>query len=1067
MRLTIEQQAAVDLRNRTVSVSAAAGAGKTRVLVERLMGYVTDPVNPRHIDEFLTVTYTRAAAGELRARIFARLRELLEDEPDNAHLRQQLTRVYTARIGTLDSYCREIILQNAAAAGLPNGYRSGDEAELELLRARVLEDTLDALYERAEGDPSDPFHICADTYGDERGDWVTGNLILHIWEKTRPHADPMGWLTKKTEEFPSGEWREILFGQALCIAEAFQAAYTRIRDAGAYEITLRQDLADLEKLIESLGEGDWDKTSALLETYGFSRLKSLPGGEVPPPDGEMFKSLREGWKKALRDKIRILIYGTVEEHLQDAEKLKPLLAGLCDAVCEYDKALMTEKLRLAVLEFSDVQRIALELLEGCMPAPFAEILVDEFQDINPLQDAIITALSRDGENVFYVGDARQSIYRFQMAEPGIFIEKLEKTQNRVLLTKNFRSAAPILDAVNLVFSRIDCPEMGVLREENYLISGHGGTETDAPVELLIPGEDVLEAEAVARRLRGLIESGEAVAEDCVILMRSPKSRVSEYRAALEREGLGCSVPSGDGYFERPEILTMLSLLEVADNARLDVPLISVLRSPVVGCTPDGLAELRSLAEGPLCGCLHLSSEPKIIEFLKLFENWRVLAAELPPYALAARMMADSSLPQKVSAAACENLLLFPEILREYRGDLRGLSDWAAAGHGERKGNNVGGGVRILSIHASKGLEFPIVVVAGLSKKINLQDTRARLLTHPRAGLGAKVWDGASEVFTPFYRAVQAVMDGETRAEELRLLYVAMTRAEKRLILSAAEVPEGDPLQMLTRGDLILNSAVSSWLLKVRGETWMQPPPAKAAPASIEGGLSCPPPGKGAAPHSRGLPWTYPYAEAVDTPSKMTATGLKGRYPDQQAQDDAGEFRSFPTAKLNASERGTATHLFLQFADFSRCSDVTGVDAEAARLRTQKKLTADQSEAVDAEAVAAFFLSERGKTLSSAKGLCREQKFSLLVQNGDLPGLTLPKGEKVLLQGVIDCFYETEDGMVLLDFKTDRVQPGAEETRAGRYRPQMEAYAYALAAITGKPVIESVLVFLSTGREVVV
>ena len=1069
MRLTKEQLDAVNLRNRTVLVSAAAGAGKTRVLVERLMGYVTDPVQPRHIDEFLVVTYTRAAAGELRGRIFAALRERLEETPDSEHLREQLARVYTARIGTLDAYCREIILENAAEAGLPSGYRAGDAAEMDILRARVLDETLDLLYERAENDPGDLFRLCADTYGDERGDRVLGDLILHIWQKTRCHADPMGWLKEKTASFPGGDWQAVLFDQALCIAETFRHEYTQTAGGSAWQ----KDLADMERLIGVLRGGDWDAAAKLLEDYGFERLKS----------GEPFKDLRDRWKKALNGKIRPLIYETFDTHQKDATELRPLLEGLYGAVYAFDKALTAEKLRLSVLDFSDVQRLTLKLLADKPPARFAEILVDEVQDVNPLQDAIITALSRNGENLFYVGDTRQSIYRFQMAEPKIFQQKLDAAPCRIDLTQNFRSSKSILNAVNHLFSHIDCPEMGLLQKREFLISGNssagrGGPEEPPsfPVELLTGETAEDEPGRVARRLRGLIDSGEASADECVILMRSPKNRLPEYKTALEREGLDCAAPSGEGYFSRPEILTVLSALEAIDNARLDVPLLSVLRSPAVACVPDDLAVLRSLADGPLCECLPLSEDPKIAAFAALFRTWRGIAADLPPYALAARVMADAALPRKVSPAACENLLLLPEILREYHGELRGLPDWLRRQNGFA-GNAESGGVRILSIHSAKGLEFPVVVVAGLSKRLNLQDQHARLLAHPRLGLGVKRREPYGETPTPFYRAVQAVMDGETRAEELRLLYVAMTRAERRLILSCGPLPEGEPARRVTKGDLILHTNVAAWLLKARDPDWAVVDAMETIESGVPGtvaarGASHP----AAAPDASPVPdWAYPYAEAVDTPSKMTATGLKGRYPDEQAHEDAAGFAGgdapqsappgAPFTGLNASERGTATHLFLQFADFAKCAAPGGTAAEKARLLAAQLLTAEQAGAVDTESLSAFFQTPRGKTLLTAEGLRREQKFSLLAGNGDVPGLSLPEGEKVLLQGVIDCCYETPDGMVLLDFKTDRVGKGEEERRAGRYRPQIEAYAAALAAITGRPVRERVLVFLATGREV--
>jgi ATP-dependent helicase/nuclease subunit A len=1048
MKTTAEQQQAIDLRNKTVLVSAAAGAGKTRVLVERLMGYVAHPEQPRHIDEFLIITYTRAAAGELRGRIFSRLRELSDSDPENSHLREQLTRVYTAKIGTLDAYCREIILENAVPAGLPNGYRVGDSAEMELLRARILDETLDELYERAEGDPTHFFHPCAETYGDERGDYILGALILHIWQKTRCHKDPMGWLAEKCAAFPGTEWQPLLLDQALCIAETFHQDYIRT-DGGS---TGEKDLLELEKLLSVLRGGDWDTAALFVEGYGFERLSS--------GCSDAFKDLRNRWKHALTHKIKQLVFESAETHRKDASALKPLLMGLADAVRLFDENLMSEKLRLAVLDFTDAERIALNLLEDKPPARFTEILVDEVQDINPLQDAIVTALSRDSENLFYVGDTRQSIYRFQMAEPEIFSKKLQTAPNKILLTKNFRSRKAILDAVNHVFSRIDCPEMGMLKENEFLISG-SEEKDNSPVELLIAGEDGGEPERVARRLRQLINSGEASAGDCVVLMRSPKARLQAYKNALEAEGLTCATPSGGGYFDRPEIQTVISALEAIDNARNDIAFLSVLRSPAVACTPDELAELRLLAPGPLCDCLQLSSTPKIAAFFSLFQTWRALAADLPPYVLAARFMADCGLPRKVSPAACENLLLLPEFLREYQGCLRGAADWlrkqdrsipAAAG-------TPANGVRILSIHSAKGLEFPVVVVAGLDKRLNLQDTHARLLAHPRLGLGMKKRDGGAETPTPSYRAVQAVMDGETRAEELRLLYVAMTRAEKRLILSVGKITDSQPSLTVSKGDLILQSSVAAWLLKTRSPDWSVVTAEQAqtgdVPLPRETAASVQPP----APE-----WVYPFPEAVDTPSKMTATGIKRRFPDEFTHDNAAPWQG--RSKETATQHGTAAHLFLQFADFAKCVDTSGVDSELRRLLHEKQLTQDQVLAVDIGTIVSFFSSPRGKTLIAAKGLRREQKFSLLIQNGDIPGLALPHGEKVLLQGVVDCFYQSGGGLVLLDFKTDRVKRGGEAERAERYRMQIDAYAAALQAMTGRPVTEKVLVFLSSGFEVI-
>ncbi|MDR1669384.1 MAG: UvrD-helicase domain-containing protein [Oscillospiraceae bacterium] len=1098
MNLTAQQQAAVDLRGRTVLVSAAAGAGKTRVLVERLMGYVTDPSEPRHIDEFLVITYTRAAAGELRERIAKRLRELCEQHPDDRRLREQLTRVYTAKIGTLDAFCREIILENASLAGLPSGYRIADAAEAGLLRSRVLEETLDALYERAAS--ADPFSLCAETYGDERGDRVLSELILHIWEKTRCHADPMGWLRRAAAGFLDGadSWRSILFEHALCVTETFRRDYERLapdvlsgETGGTYGVTLERDLEDIRRLVSVLERGDWDAAAAFIEGFAFEKLKTFRAGEGGlPPEAEAFKTLRERWK---REAGKLPITGRTEEHERDAASLFPLLTGLCEAVSAFDAALTEEKTRLAALDFSDVERMTLNLLladggalSERVSSRFCEILVDEAQDINPLQDAIIEALSRDGGNLFYVGDARQSIYRFQMADPSIFLKKYNRFADyagakpgepcRVSLTVNFRSEKPVLDAVNRVFSRIECPELGVLPPSAFLIARE--ERPAPPVEWLQDGERP-EAELVAGRLRELIESGEAAPGECVILLRSPKARLPEYRVALEREGLLCAAAAEEGFLSRPEIQAVLSALDVIDNARLDVSLISVLRSRMVGLSPDGLAELRVLSKGPLCECLPLSHDGKVSEFTERLKRWRVLAADLPPYALAARVMADTALPQRVSLSARENLLLLPEVLRGYAGELSGLRDWAEKTPVQKAAKSLDA-VRIMSIHASKGLEFPVVVAAGLSKPLNLQDQRARLLAHPRLGLAPKMRDAYSEYPTPAYRAVQAVIDSETRAEELRLLYVAMTRAEKRLILSGGGGNKDGGCGPVTKGDLILRPTVAEWVRPL--------PDTVSVPVQPGRGVSEDKTERGASEDapSAAFAWRYPHPEAVNTPSKMTATGLKRYFPDEHTREDAAEapvlekatvsqyrkpyFLTGGTEKapmLTAAERGTAVHLFLQFCDFSAAAAPGGVRAEAERLRGLSLLTPEQAEALDAGVIERFFRSKRGKTVLTAGGLRREQKFSLLIAPGDVPGLPLPPGETVLLQGVIDCSYETPEGLVLLDFKTDRVPPGGERERAGRYKPQMEAYAAALAAITKSPVRERVLIFLATGAEVAV
>ena len=1118
MTLTNEQRAAIDLRGRTVLVSAAAGAGKTFVLVERLMGYVLDERRPRNLDDFLLLTFTRAAAGEMRARILSRLRALLRENPSDAHLRAQQRRVYTAKICTLDAYCREILGENAALAGFPAGFRVGDEAELALLEARVLEDTLDELYEAHKDRPESPFSVCAAIYGDMRGDRALSELILSTWRKMRGNPDPSGWLDRQLESFRTFDpsWPMTVLTQALETAMPHRAALSRLLErvrstdlAEAYGPALESDIASLDGLCAAFLRS-WDAASDELENYRAERLRPARGtGEAALADE--VKAAHKRWGDTVK-KLSALICGKMDDLRGEIHAAAPVLEGLFEGVRVFDRNLRAEKLRLKALGFSDIEHAALELLApgggrgalaGRYSERFAEIMVDEYQDLSPVQNALVDALSKNGSNVFYVGDVRQAIYRFQMAEPALFLSKYNAFPSyeqappdgpcKVLLTKNFRSRPEVLDAVNHVLSRVDCPEMGPLRRENFLIAKKPPAEDYPAVELLesARGDDEsraeAEASAVARRLHVLLDSGEvSVAEgdtsrpsapgDVVILMRSPGARAPYYRAALAAVGLQCSAPDGENYFERPEIETVTALLSVIDNALDDLAMLSVLRSPLVLCTPAELAALRLLSDASLFECVRASDNQKIKDFAKKLALWRSLSAELSPFTLAARILADTRLPGLYGGAARENLLELPEILAAYKGgDLRGLKAWIAGQAEKSRRSPISGlpenAVRLMSIHKSKGLEFPVVVLADMGKRFNRDDQTARLLIHPRTGLGPKLRDEYSEYPTVAWKAVRAVIDREMLSEELRLLYVGMTRAADKLILSCGPV-DREPVPFMERGEMTAASSVADWLLPLRDPAW----PVVTAVPPVEEASSEAPETSFEKIEAEAPEFIYPFAQAIDTPSKMTATGLKGRFIDAEAGQDAPppvfekislrrpRLDAEERAGLTAAEKGSAFHLFMQFADFSKCRGMAGIEGERARLTGMGLLTREQAESVDLRSVVRFFQSETGGIMPDA-GLNRECKFSVLVSAEDMPGLSLPPGERVLLQGVVDCWFEYGGGLCVIDFKTDRIAPGGAPARAEIYRAQLEAYSAALRMMTGRPVLRRLLVFFSTGEVV--
>ena len=1110
LALTPEQNAAVTFRGGALLCSAAAGAGKTRVLVERLMGHVRDPESPAHADDFLLLTFTRAAAGEMRERILERLRALCHENPRDGHLRAQLTRVYTAKICTLDAYCREILMENAAAAGLLSGFRIGDASEMALLEETALDETLDSLYEACGDQPEAPFSLLCDAFGDVRGDTALSSLILELWRKTRCHPGPEGFLKEQPGRLETGlpGWCAALLRGALDIAAAWRGPYARMKPelerddiAAAYLRNWEEDMAGMDALARA-GAAGWDEAALFLEGYAFSRLASIKN-ERKTPACACFADLREGWKKTfarLRDKIS----GPLARHRADLEALRPLMAGLVTAAEAFDRTLRELKERRGVLDFSDVEHKTYHLLtKNGAPnalaeryaARFREIMVDEYQDINPLQNALIDALSQKGGNIFYVGDARQSIYRFQMADPSLFLQKL-KSAHTVLLRENFRSRPGILNAVNHVFARIDCPETGRLPEKAFMVSGRASQDPprSAPVEILRCRRDgdeasaSAEARAVAARLRALIDSGEARPRDCVILLRSPGPRTAYFRRALEAVGLGCAAPGGTFYFERPEIITALSALQTADNPYNDIALLSVLRSPMVGMTPGELANLRLLCpEGPLCDCLPLDGSPKARAFAEQLSRWRALAADLPPYELCARIMAETALPGRYEGAARSNLLVLPQALLGYPGaELRNFCLWLekngeTAAPGPSLGAETAGAVEIMSIHKAKGLEFPVVAVAGLNSRFNMEDMKGRLLIHPQMGLGLCCRDAFSEYPSIAHKAVRAALDSEMRSEELRLLYVAMTRAEKKLILSVGGEWEEAPRGFVGRGDFALSAKVSDWLLHVRDENWAvwtdngEQIPAGSEQTADNGEQI--PAGSGTAGGAPAL-MPYPYQGAVDFPSKITATGLPAAPPPPPAEKTPPLFPAGRGAvrmprlsaaadpPLTAAERGSALHLFMQLARYERCVSQEGARAERDRLLEEGFLTLSQARSIDFSPVTAFFAGETGQRLLSAKNPRREQKFSLLASADELPGAAIPPGEKVLLQGAIDCWYETPEGICILDFKTGFAPPGREAAFAERYRPQLDVYAAALRAIyPGKNILSREIVFLAAGKTV--
>ena len=681
LKLTEQQQAAVENRGGSLLVSAAAGSGKTKVLVERLFRYVTE--DHCHIDDFLIITYTKAAAAELRSKIAAELSKRMAETPKDRHLRSQLLRVYQADIKTVDAFCTALLRENThllAQEGerytLTPDFRVLDENDTKLLRQRVLTRVLERFYEELDEGGA----LLADTLGAGRDDSALENLVLETYEKLQSHADPEHWLAENRTiwENRSGDFDETPYAAELLAVirrkgfhhmEALRRAGQSTVGGDLYKGYGEKFLRASRSFAPLAAAQNWEAARISLDGLEFPRL-TTPKGMTEDPEVVRLKGLWENAKTAAK-KLAPMLAVSDTEAMEDLQTMAPAMTALLKLTADFSDAYRTEKLRMNCADFSDQEHLALRLLVERNGAPtelgrqvagrYREILVDEYQDTNEVQNAIFRAVSREGKNLFTVGDVKQSIYRFRLADPTIFLDKyrrftpaenaVEGEERKILLSKNFRSRREILDAANFVFSNILSADMGEMEygedeslhfgaeyypprkdceTEFHLISAHQkSAANDRPVKRLLA-----EARVTAQRIRQLLDEGYPVTgedgtlrpcrpEDIVILMRSPGSRSAAFAQALAERDVPCSFEESGDFYQTPEIAVTLALLEIVDNPRQDVPLIAVLRSPVFGFTPDRLAEIRSRdREGDFYDALLADGGEDVQAFLTMLTGLR-------------------------------------------------------------------------------------------------------------------------------------------------------------------------------------------------------------------------------------------------------------------------------------------------------------------------------------------------------------------------------------------------------------------------------------------------------------
>jgi ATP-dependent nuclease subunit A len=1264
---TTEQQQVIDLRNRNILVSAAAGSGKTAVLVERIVKIITDKNHPVDIDHLLIVTFTNAAAAEMRERIGNAIEKALDEQPGNEHLLRQLTLIHNAQITTIDSFCLYVVRNHFHEIDLEPNFRIGDEGELKLLREDVLGRVLEQNYE----EPSEAFSDFVEGYASGRTDAALNEMILQLYEFSRSYPWPEKWLDsfvgayriETREELDRAEWlapltENICFVLKDCEQLLKQALAITQQDDGPdmYEKAVQSDLEKYEGLSRLTS---FCELSGALSDIKYDRLASSRGFEGDPDKLELVKSLREQAKDVVKKLCRQYFFCSPEMMIEQLERTEPMLEEVVRLTKQFADEFAAAKRRKNLVDFHDVEHFALQILvdEETEKAKktaeefrdtFEEIMIDEYQDSNEVQETLLRSISREerGENnIFMVGDVKQSIYRFRLARPELFMKKYdsysleESTTQRIDLHKNFRSREEVLTCTNDIFYKIMARSLGNVEYDaeaalypgaSYPVSADFIPEillADSNDELLedteLTDKKTLEAKIVAEEIKHLMKTQPVTDKaagtlraarysDIVILLRSLSGWADSLVEVLNENGIPAHTVSSTGYFSTVEVQTVLSMLRLLDNPRQDIPMAAVLRSPMAGLTDEELAVLRledgsvpfheavlELAEGlyeedgqkeisdseadseadqkqgrnadgKKEDDIETTAHRKLLKFYKKYRQLRQLVPDTPIHELIEIILRETGYGHYVAAMPAGNRrtanlnMLLEKAAAYEKTSYKGLFHFVRYidelqkydvdfGEADMVGENEDV-VRIMSIHKSKGLEFPIVIVSGMGKNFNKQDTRSKMVLHPELGIGLDYMDGKLRIKSPTIakKAIAKQIDLENLGEELRVLYVALTRAKEKLILTGTlkDAPEkleffrqqaalyahssdttaipyltresaagyldwilpavlsyGDkyPVRIVEAAELVLDEVENQ--LEQNENLTERIVEIEAADTQLVGQLK------------QRFSQRYPYqtdilrknkysvselkhramrekfeAEQEETipafleepvtptiPLFIQRQGIVGQEAQNKAQDAGQEAESKAEQKIESNTanrgalRGTAVHRVMECYDFT---SEKSVQEQMDAMEKEEKITADMRTLVKERIVADFVSSETGKRMALAQrmgALYREKPFVMGFTEEELENYGFGAGAQMienevqtenaqqeivlenvsrenhmheedltLIQGIIDVFWIEDDGITVLDYKTDRVDTAQE--LIDRYATQLKLYADALERV---------------------
>ena len=1162
---TNEQLSAITQKGNNILVAAAAGSGKTTVLVERIIRkIINDNVD---IDKILVVTFTNAAASEMRERILTALYKQIDEDPLNQRLRKQIVLLNKASICTIDAFCLDIIRNNFFEIGASSNFRIADNTELELLKQEAIEETFEELY--LEND--DEFNKLIELYAGYKDDENLKNIILKIHNYIQSAPFPEDWLEEQIEkfnmsnieDFSQTEWGKIILKNfrdevlnSIQILESSKHQLDMITELSKFSLVVADDINQLKFL-----EQNWDNWERAHEIANNLKFKTWP------TDKKVVSNLKEDTKKA-RDNVKkriskavsqTFIYNT-EEAVEDINAMYPILKKIKDVTLKFMEKFSEKKSNKNIMDFSDIEHYALKILlkkdeNGIYQKTevakkyeekFNEIAIDEYQDSNLVQEYILTSIS-NGKNIFMVGDVKQSIYRFRQAKPELFLDKYQKYGlepneygQKIKLFKNFRSRENILDTTNLIFSDIMSADFGEIEydESEYLNLGAtyeeptenvefaGKTELDIidlKKEENEDGEEIeednssellekteIEAKFVANRIQKLIKSKYQVYDrktgyrditykDIVILLRATSNTANVF----EKELLNLNIPvfsdQAENYLESIEIRTITSLLKIIDNPYRDIPLVTVMRSIIGDFTDNELIEIRltqnegyfydSLKEAKASPKIDGKLKEKVINFLDKLNKWREEERYLPlnefiqkiyeetDYYNYVRLMPNGQVRkanlkmlldrakdyEKISFKGLFNFIRYLEKVKSSNSD---LSSAKVIGENE----NV---VRIMSIHKSKGLEFPVAIISRTDKKFNQKDLNESILLHQDIGFGMQYinYDRKIEYTTATKEAIKIKTKEESIAEEMRILYVALTRAKEKLIITGVEndftksieqkkelleiyEKENDKINHLVlkkylsylewielvylnrqdiENQITLNKIAKKDVLKAEENQEEQEKRNIELPEKIDYEKI-----------NEILNWQYKYKEMTNIQSKMSVTKIKELKNNETQKQQHIEIKPkfmLDKTKVSSAERGTITHLILQKLDFTKEYSKEELAQFVNNLCTKNIITQIQKDSINIEKIYQIINTQFIKNLKNAKEIKKETPFYTYINTKEI--YNTQNSENILVQGIIDLYYiNQQNEVILVDYKTDYVEGSGEEL-IDKYKVQLEIYKKAL------------------------